>query len=234
MKTVILDAGPIISLTTNSILWLLEAMQKKTNTRFAIVSSVKHELVDHPLETKKFKFEALQVQRLIEEGILLVIDNPEFRERAFQLLETANTIFWAHNEPIRIVQLGEMETLVAAVGLGTNCVVMDERITRSLLETPDQLKEMMSRRLHTKIRVDAKKLDSFRDYTHHVEIIRSAELVTIAYEKGLLDGYLVKVPNPEKALLESVLWGVKLNGCSISEEEIKELVNAELNRRIRG
>lgn len=228
MKEILIDAGPIISLTTNNLLWLLEAMQKKADVRFSIVSSVKHELVNKPLETKKFKFEALQVQRLIELGVLKVIETPELKKRALQLLETANTIFWAHKEPIKIVQLGEMETLAAAVSLGINKVVMDERITRSLLESPDQLEEMMSRRLHTKVRVDAKKLDAFRDYTHHIEIIRSAELVTIAYEKGLLDSYLVKVPNARKELLDSVLWGVKLNGCSISEDEIREIVKIEL------
>ncbi|MEM2916388.1 MAG: hypothetical protein QXT19_03475 [Candidatus Woesearchaeota archaeon] len=228
MKEILIDAGSIISLTTNNLLWLLEAMQKKANVRFSIVSSVKHELVDKPLETKKFKFEALQVQRLIEQGILKVIETPELKKRALQLLETANTIFWAHKEPIRIVQMGEMETLAAAVSLGINKVVMDERITRSLLESPDQLEEMMSRRLHTKVRVDAKMLDAFRDYTHHIEIIRSAELVTIAYENGLLDGFLVKVPNAKRELLESVLWGVKLNGCSISEDEIREIVEMEM------
>ncbi|MEM4239846.1 MAG: hypothetical protein QXM31_02270 [Candidatus Woesearchaeota archaeon] len=228
MTEILLDAGPIISLTTNSLLWLLDAMQKKANVRFSIVSSVKHELVDRPLETKKFKFEALQVQRLIEQGTLKVIDTPELKSRALQLLEAANTVFWAHKEPIRIVQIGEMETLAAAVSLGINRVVMDERITRSLLETPDQLEEMMSRRLHRKVHVDTGRLDAFRDYTHHIELIRSAELVTVAYEKGLLDSYVVKVPNAKKELLESVLWGVKLNGCSISEDEINELVKAEL------
>ena len=160
MTEILLDAGPVISLTTNNLLWLLETMRKKTGTQFSIVSSVKHELVDHPLETKKFKFEALQVERLIEQGVLNVIDKPEFKSRALQLLEAANTVFWAQKQPIKIVQLGEIETLAAAVGLGVNRVVMDERITRSLLETPDQLQEMMSRRLHTKLHVDTGRLDS--------------------------------------------------------------------------
>ncbi len=228
MNTILLDAGPVISLTTNSLLWILEELHKKAGMPFSIAASVKHELVDHPIATKKFKFEALQVERLIEQGVLDVVDRNEFKSRALRLLETANTIFWAHKSPIRIVQIGEMETIAAAVGLGANRIVVDERITRSLIESPGQLEEMMSRRLHTKVHVDTGRLDAFRDYTHHVEIIRSAELITVAYEKGLLDSYLVKVPNPKKELLESVLWGVKLNGCSISEDEINELVKSEL------
>ncbi len=228
MTALIIDAGPLISLTTNSLLWVVEELQRKTNARFFVVSSVKRELVDHPLATKKFKFEALQVERMIERNALSVIEEPEFKSKALQLLDLANNIFWAHKSPIRIVQIGEMESLAAAVGLGTNKVVMDERITRSLLETPDQLEELMSRRLHTKIHVDTGRLDEFRTFTRHIETIRSAELLAVAFEKGILDSFIVKVPRPEKELLESVLWGVKLNGCSISEDEIKEIVKLEV------
>ena len=227
---ILLDAGPVISLTTNNLLWLLERFTQVTKKPFSIVSSVKREIVDRPLATKKFKFEALQVERLIEQGVLNVIEQPEFKSKALQLLDLANNVFWAHNAPIRIVQLGEMETLAAAASLGTNRVVMDERITRSLIESPEQLHRLMEQRLHTKLHVDTGRLEEFRTMTRHIELIRSAELVAIAYEKGLLNNYLVKVPNARKELLESVLWGVKLSGCAISEDEIKELVGMELGR----
>ncbi len=59
-------------------------------------------------------------------------------------------------------------------------------------------------------------------------MIRSVELVSVAYELGLLNKYLVDVPNPKKTLLEAVLWGVKLNGCSVSEREIAEIVRVEV------
>ena len=227
---ILLDAGPVISLTTNNLLWLLERFTQVTKKPFSIVSSVKREIVDRPLATKKFKFEALQVERLIEQGVLNVIEQPEFKSKALQLLDLANNVFWAHNAPIRIVQLGEMETLAAAASLGTNRVVMDERITRSLIESPEQLHRLMEQRLHTKLHVDTGRLEEFRTMTRHIELIRSAELVAIAYEKGLLNNYVVKVPNARKELLESVLWGVKLSGCAISEDEIKELVGMELTR----
>ena len=229
--SIFLDSGPVISLSINSLLWVLEALQKQPTITFSIVSSVKREIMDRPLATKKFKFEALQVERLIEQGTLKVIDKPEFKGKALQLLDLANNVFWAHNAPIRIVQLGEMETLAAAAGLGTNRVVMDERITRSLIETPEQLHKLMEMRLHTKLHMDTVRLEDFRALVRHVELIRSAELVTIAYEKGLLNNYVVKVPNAKKELLESVLWGVKLAGCAISEQEIKELVSLELTTR---
>jgi hypothetical protein len=230
VSNILLDAGPIISLTTNNLLWILERLRKQAKSSFSIVSSVKREIVDRPLMTKKFKFEALQVERLIEQGILQVIDLPALKSTALRLLDLANNTFWAHHAPIRIVQLGEMETLAAAVEQRSNRVVVDERITRSLLESPEQLQRLMEQRLHTQLHVDTGRLEEFRTYVRHVELIRSAELVTIAYERGLLNDFVVKVPNAHRELLESVLWGVKLNGCSISEQEINTLVQMELRQ----
>lgn len=226
--SIILDAGPVISLTTNNLLWLLEPLQRLARTSFAIVSSVKREIVDRPLATRKFKFEALQVERLIEQGVLKVIERPEFKSRALQLLDLANNVFWAHNSPIRLVQLGEMESLAAAAGLGSNKVVVDERITRSFIEAPEQLRRLMEERLHTRLHVDTGRLEEFRELTRHIMLVRSAELVLVAYEKGLLNQFVVRVPQARKELLESLLWGVKLNGCAISEQEIDELIRAEL------
>ena len=61
MKSLIFDAGPIISLATNNLLWILEPLKNKFDGKFYLTDAVKRELVDRPLETKKFKFEAIQV-----------------------------------------------------------------------------------------------------------------------------------------------------------------------------
>jgi hypothetical protein len=227
---ILLDAGPVISLTTNNLLWLLEPLGKAAKMPFSIVSSVKREIVDRPLMTKKFKFESLQVARLIEQGVLKVLDKAEFKSKALQLLDLANKVFWAQNAPIQIVQMGEMETLAAAALLGTNKVVMDERITRSLIESPEQLHRLMEARLHTRLHVDTGRLEEFRTHVRHVQLIRSAELAAVAYEKGLLNPFIVKIPNAKRELLESILWGVKLSGCAISEQEINEIVQIQLQK----
>lgn len=70
MKSIIFDAGPIISLATNNLLWILKPLKKYFNGKFYITDAVKRELVDKPFETKKFKFEAIQVEKLIEEGVI--------------------------------------------------------------------------------------------------------------------------------------------------------------------
>jgi hypothetical protein len=44
---------------------------------------------------------------------------------------------------------------------------------------------------------------------------------------GFLDQYLPAEPFENEILLDAMLWGLKLNGCAISEEQIEELISLE-------
>lgn len=188
---------------------------------------VKHELVERPLETRRFKFEALQVQKLIEKKIICLTEDETIIKKSRELAELANSILSAHGQNIKIVQTGEMETIAAAILYKADAVIIDERITRTLIENPAGLQLLMEKRLHMQLKVDQKALHDFQEQTRHIKIIRSIELVTIAYEQGLLDKYVVNLPNARRELLESILWGVKLNGCSVTDDEIYEIVKSE-------
>ncbi len=228
MKVIVFDAGPIISLTTNNLLGLLTNLKERYKGSFYITNAVRRELIERPLETKKFKFEALQVLRCINSGILEVFDSKELRDKTLHLLELANKCFSVEGNPMQIVHFAEMSGIATAILNNAEAFVVDERNTRLLIEDPDRLKEILSKRLHMGISVNKKNLDEFRDMTKGVKLIRSIELVTIAYELGLLDKYLVNIPDAKRTLLEAVLWGVKLNGCSVSENEIEEIVGMEV------
>ncbi len=226
MKTLIFDTGPIISLTVNNLLTLLEPLKKTFKGQFLITPAVHAELVSTPLASKKYKFEALQVQKQIEQGVLSVFEDQRLIEKGTQLLETANNVFSAHDQSLTICQYAEMQTLAACNSLSAPAVI-DERITRMLVEQPLQLRKLLEKRLHTSVRLNQHSLDMFQEQAGRIKIIRSVELVTIAYEKKLLDEYLVNVPGVRRALLESVLWGVKVHGAAVSEEEIEELLKIE-------
>ncbi len=225
MKTIIFDTGPIISLTTTNLLGILEEFKKKAN--LAITIGVKRELVDRPLETKRFKFEALQVQSLIDRGILTVLKDEAITKKSQELSNLANSILSAHGQNIKIVQIGEMETIAAALLYKADTIAVDERITRTLLENPHGLHLLMEKRLHMQLKHDQKLLRDWEEATRHINVIRSIELVTIAYEQGLLDKFIVDIPNARRELLESILWSVKLNGCSVTEDEMDVIVKSE-------
>ena len=230
MKSLVFDAGPVISLATNNLLWILEPLKKEFRGKFYITEAVKHELVDRPLEIKKFKFEAIQVQKLIEDGTLEIIDNSRIMQNTPVLLNTANGIFKAFNNYMRIVHFAEMSVIAAANSINADAIVIDEKTTRLLMENPKNLAEILKKTLHTSIGTNEANLKDFRSRAANIRAIRSVELVAIAYEHGLLDTYITKIPDSRKNLLESVLWGVKLNGCAVSKDEIEQIVRIEMKQ----
>ncbi|MEK6983214.1 MAG: hypothetical protein AABX33_01460 [Nanoarchaeota archaeon] len=227
MKSLIFDAGPIISLATNNLLWILDPLKKEFNGNFFITQPVKWELIDKPLETKKFKFEAIQVEKLIENGVLEVIDNSFIREKTPLLLTTSNEIFKAYGNYIKIVHFAEMSVIAAAVSVKAEAIVIDEKTTRFAVENPKLILEILKRTLHASITINENNLKEFNNAAKNIKVIRSIELVTIAYEHGILDNFITNIPNARKNLLESVLWGVKLNGCAVTKEEIGQIVKLE-------
>lgn len=227
MKSIVFDTGPIISLTTNNLLWLLEPLKVQFNGSFFITPYVKYELCEKPLATKKYKFEALQVLQIIEDDILQIVENKTISEMSTILYNLANNIFQANNHSISIVHTGEMEGLALAHHLNSEAFIIDERTTRMLIEEPKKLAFILRHKLHTAISVNQKNLKTFLNYTQNIRLLRSMEIVVIAYELKLLDKYLVNIPSSRKTLLDGLLWGIKLNGCAISEREINEAIKLE-------
>ena len=229
-KALLFDTGPIISLAINNLLWLVPELKQRFGGEFYITEAVRKELVANPLKGKRFKFEAMQVENLIEKGVLKLIDDKMVKQKADQLRDLANRIFYLHKHPMQIVQDGEMETLAAAITMGIETIVVDERITRLLVEKPDQIEKTLEKKMHSDVTVDREKLARFGATVKHLQIIRSVELVTISFELGLLNKYLVEIPHARRELLDSVLWAVKLNGCSVTDEEINEIVADEMKK----
>ncbi len=230
-KCIVFDSGPIISLVMNNLLWILEDLERIYNGDFFITPAVKKELVDKPISTKKFKFEALQVLSYMKKDVLKLADMKRIQEDALELLDCANRIFKAKGNWIRIVSFAEMEAIACGIHHNADAVVVDERTTRMLLEDSNDLFLHMENKLHTKIQVDRKNLSRFKKIACGMHLIRSTELVLIAYELGLLDAYLPDLPESKKQLLQAALWGVKLNGCAVSQEEIDTIIMEELKRR---
>ena len=228
MKSLIFDAGPVISLAMNNLLWTLDPLKRKFGGKFYITDAVRKEIVDRPLETKKFKFEAIQVERMLEKGTLEIIDNGFIRENTPNFLNTANQIFKAYKDYyMRIVHFAEMSVLAAAMSLNSDAVAIDEKTTRFLIENPRKIAEILKKTLHTSVSINENNLKEFNNIAKGLKTIRSVELVAVAYELGILNDYITKLPDARKNLLESVLWGVKLNGCAVSKDEIAQIMRIE-------
>lgn len=225
MRTLIFDTGPVINLTLNNLLWVLGKMNERFKGDFLITPGVKRELIDKPLNSKKFGFEALQVIRAVRKKYVSVISGDKFHNDALHLMGLANNVYSVHGRPIQILQYAEMESLIAAEKLNAEAMVVDERTLRVIVEKPQELASLLRRRLHSNIVVNKKELKRFNEEVGSVKLIRSIELVTVAYELGILDQFVPsEMPNGRRKLLDSLLWSFKLDGCAISRREIDDLV----------
>ena len=97
---------------------------------------------------------------------------------------------------------------------------------RLVIEDPMRLKIIQENKLHMKVTINYEFMNEIKNLVKNVKVIRSTEIVLIAYESGLLDKYLINVSREQ--LLDALLWGLKIRGCSISNEEVKSLTDFEL------
>ncbi|MBI2133651.1 hypothetical protein HYU11_03130 [Candidatus Woesearchaeota archaeon] len=233
MRSVVFDAGPVISLTMNNLLWLLEPLKKRFSGEFYISEPVMNELVDRPLTIKRFEFEALQVRGEIDCGIIKIAEDERIRKMAEEMLTLANSTFSAKGTGVNIVHIGEMSTLALSKIMDSEAAFIDERTTRDLIENPRRIAHHMQSKLHTKVKVNEGCLEEFSKMAKGIRVLRSVELVAVAYELGLIDKYVDRCKNPspelKARLLDSVLWGVKLDGCAVSEKEIDQMKKLILN-----
>jgi len=228
MKSLVFDTGSVISLAMNNLLWVLKPLKKKFGGDFLLPAGVKYELIDRPLNINRFKLDAVVIRDYLMEGVFKMVSNKEIEKKAKHLLDLANNIYFARNKAIKIVHKAEMDALSLVLHYDSGALVLDERTLRLLIEDPESLGKVLSGRLRTKVRIDKSALNKFVDETKKINIIRSTELVVVAYDLGILDKYISvgkKVHNEfRKDMLMGALWGLKYKGCAISGNEISEIL----------
>jgi hypothetical protein len=84
-----------------------------------------------------------------------------------------------------------------------------------LCESPENLKELLEKKLHSSVVSKNSKNENY-NYFSKFKIIRSTELVYLAHKKRLIE-------LKDKRAYEAMLYALKFHGCSISMEEIEEM-----------
>jgi len=221
MKALIFDSGSLISLSINGLLEELKKLKKIFNGEFIITKEVKKEVVDNPIKIKMYELEALKIQNLIDEGCLnmpnkIGIQDKEITNLMFKLMNLANTMFIGNGNEIKLIQQGETSCLALSKILNEkkikNVLVIDERTLRILVEAPENLKQLLEKKLHTNIKLKKSNFQSFKNF----KIIRSTELMYLAYKKGLIN-------LKGREVLDALLYALKFKGCAISNDEIEEI-----------
>lgn len=220
-KVIIFDASTLISFSMNGILKIIENLKEKSNIKFIIPLEVKYEVVDKPIKINRFKLEALKIQNLLKRKIIempesLDIKQSEVSNKTKEILKIANSIYKESGKKLDLIHNGEASCIALYKILQERkfqpIIAVDERTTRMLCESPKNLKELLEKKLHTKINYDKTKTKYFLG----IKIIRSTELAYVAYKKGLTQF-------SGRPGLDALLHALKYKGCSISYEEIEEI-----------
>lgn len=212
-KRVVCDSSALISMSINCMLPVLVELSEKVD--FVIPESVLDEVITVPRDNKKYKLSALRFSALIETDVMSV-EKPD-AESTREIRDAANSIFWIKHKPLRILHEGEAEALVLAKDNGV--LLIDERTLRFLVENPEGMKGLLQRRMNREVYENRDNMKAFQGLSKEVPIIRSSEIIAVAYETGLLEKYF---SGEGREVLESCLWALKFSGCSLTREEIDD------------
>ncbi len=216
-KFLIFDAGPIISLTMNGLLPILEKLKQNFKGEFIITPQIKEEVIDKPLKIKKYKFEGIRVTDLIEKGILKMssefVSPQSLEKETSKIMKLLNSSFTS-SEKIELIQKGEASCIAFANLCNCeNVIVVDERTIRMMGEAPENQKKIMENKLHARVDINQGNLKVLKN----IKFIRSSELIYIAYKKNLLEW------KKDKTTLEALLYALKYSGTAISSRDIEAI-----------
>lgn len=219
----VVDSSTLISLSSTCLFNLMKELSKKFNIGFVISEKILEETVGNALKIKRFELNALRISKGLSEGWLKIKKlNEKDRQLLEKVLECANSCYISEHGPLNIIHPGEAEILVLAKSIKAEGMVIDERTTRMLIEEPRRLKALLEKRHRERVKMVPEKARFFKKNFGKLTIIRSSELVALAYEKGLLQ----KMLGDGSEVLRAALYAVKYNGCALSAEEIERFYRA--------
>jgi predicted nucleic acid-binding protein len=210
---VICDSSSLISMSMNCMLPVVTELSE--NADFIITPTVYDEIITNPQRAGHHRMGPLQFKALCDNGILKTEkpDNAEVQA----ILDLSNNIYYAKHRSLNIIQRGEAEAL--SLANGGDVLLMDERTLRYMIESPRDLLGLLQHRMRRGITMKRERREAFEKYCKGVSIIRSSEILAVAYEKGILEKYF---SGPKREIIEASLWALKLKGCSLSNEDIDE------------
>jgi predicted nucleic acid-binding protein len=215
----VIDSGTLITVSSTCLINVFKKFVKHNKLELVVSSEVTEESVWKPIHNKRFALNAARIKFLFNSDTIEVIaPTKEIRFVEKKILDLANSAFSTSFGPITIIQNGEAEALAIAKINNAEILFVDERTTRSLLENPLRLKQVLEKRQHKKIRMNEEKVHELQKMFANLKIFRSIDVIAFAYEQGLFEGEL----DSGKLELEAALYAAKFAGCAVSEREIVE------------
>lgn len=223
MALLVCDSSSLISLNEACLLGSLGFLKRACGAEFLIPPEVMSETVQRPLKIRQYEYSAIRLNHLLQEGTLKLAEFPDTRNLTNELLARSNSLFSLAGRPLKLVHRGEAECIAVYKRAGAHALLIDEKTTRMLLESPETLLKKISNEYNDKIEVNLGALAEWKQKTSGLFCMRSSELLAIAVSKAYFKPY----KSLERQALAAALHAVRNAGCSVSEEEMR--VEAEYN-----
>jgi len=216
---IVVDSSSLITLSSSCLIKTLKNLSESKGLVFTIPESVYYESVKRPMNVKRFELNAVRIRDAVDEGYLKVQKaTPNMREKIIKLSKITENLCFSEGKQIRLIDLGEAEALALLKETESRALMIDERTTRMLIEEPQNIRDFLEKRHRKKITLNQQALTEFREYTKGIRVMRSVELIALAYDNDGFKGELRR----SKQALEAALYSAKFAGCAVSFEEIKE------------
>ena len=219
MPKAVIDSGTMISLSSTCLMNIFKNFVRHNHIDLMVSSAVARESVWRPITNKRFALNAARIKHAFNDNVVNVVESTsDVRKIEGEILAITNTCFSTKFGPVKIIQQGEAEALALAKVHGAKALFVDERTTRSLIEDPSRLKQVIQKKQHTGIEANTERIKEFRAMFSDLKIFRSVDLIAYAYEQDLFGNEL----DHGKLELEAALYAAKFAGCAVSEKEINE------------
>tara|TARA_Y100000310_G_C20700355_1_gene829150 strand:+ start:5663 stop:6343 length:681 start_codon:yes stop_codon:yes gene_type:complete len=226
MKKIVVDSSSLITMSSSCILKMMKHLAEKENIKFMIPESVYYESVERPLKIKRFELNAVRIRSAVQSGYMETVKTtPHIKKTMNELSTVTANICSANGKKLRLINLGEAETLALMKEIDSRILLIDERTTRMLIEEPENVMSFLERRHKCKVTLNKGEMSNFRNFFNEIRVIRSVELIALAYEDGAFEQEIPK----SKQALEAALFAAKYAGCSVSGSEIKEFLRGVKN-----
>ena len=217
MAKIVCDASPLISLSETCNLDCMEFLTERGG-EFLIPPGVRVEIIKNPMRIRKYQFSALRLRRILDHKILHLMGDRKTQRITNRFMNLANKLFWVKGKPLKIVHQGEAECVAMYIQYECDALLIDEKTTKLLVESPEVLMDRMKGEYEDKLSIRKKNLDALAKMTGDMTVLRSAEILAVAAEKGFFDDY----GRGKKEALSAGVYALKEAGCSLSWNEIKQ------------
>lgn len=209
----------MITLSGTCLMNVFKAFVKTNRIELMISNTVAEESVWKPINNKRFALNAARIKYAMNEKTVNIIPiTSEITNTQQKILNLANNCFFTKEGALKIIQAGEAEALALAKIHSACALFIDERTTRSLIENPLRLKQVLERRQDAPIQLNPQNINAIKTMFPKLMMFRSVDIIAAAYEQNLFDHELAH----GKLELEAALYAAKFNGCAVSENEIEE------------